>query len=61
MLATFTMKKGPENFQMALTFFLSREYWNTGSKRCEIGVQLNYTYYASQVSERENYLRHLVN
>lgn len=41
-----------KTFQMALTFFLSTEYWNVGSKRCEIGIQLNYTHYTSQVRGR---------
>lgn len=46
---------------MALTFFLRKEYWNTAPKGCETSVQLNYPYYTSQVSGRENHLRHLVN
>ena len=39
---------------MALTFFLSKELLllHTGSEKREIGVQLNYTYYSSRVSER---------
>ena len=37
---------------MALTFFFSTEHWNAGSKRCEIGVHLNYTCYTSQVKGR---------
>ena len=40
---------------MALTFFVSEELipLPIGSKKGEIGVQLNYTYYFSGVEERQ--------
>ena len=40
---------------MALTFFVSEELiaLPVGSKKGEIGVQLNYTYYFSGVEERQ--------